>query len=127
MGTIGLWVRKRDSIRETLNEKNINDNIPKQKRNPAYSLDVKLKAIGKIDAGEEISEVAHSLKINVNTISAWWKRKERILKKSKLVKLSSGKVFTSTDENTFKVTYTESANNKECNRLQDENMTHSSI
>ena len=43
-----------------------------------YSLEFKLGVIERVRAGEEISDVARSVKVRENTVSVWWVRRERI-------------------------------------------------
>ena len=48
-----------------------------------YSLELKLAVIARLRAGEEIAEVARSVKVRENTVSVWWIRRDRIEKRQR--------------------------------------------
>merc|ERR1712106_470598 len=86
--TLGLWSRKRSSkpksFVETKNEGiTIKINGLRKRKKHTYSLEQKVKFIGKIDSGEDISTVAERDNLNINTALAWWNRREKILRKSR--------------------------------------------
>ena len=43
-----------------------------------YSLEFKLRVLERLRAGEEIPEVARSVRVRENTVSVWWLRRDRI-------------------------------------------------
>jgi len=66
-------------------------------------VEMKVEVIKRIATGENISVVAQSFNVSENSAEAWWKRKDKILRKNKQSKLTSSKVFTSQDENTVNI------------------------
>jgi len=117
--TLGLWVRRRDS-KQKISEVGLNNVIEKasedlfnRDKKQVYSLELKVKAIGRIDSGEDVSSVADTINANVNTVAAWWNRREKIIKKSRMATLSISKVSTSLDDRTVQVTYEDKTNIKQ--------------
>merc|ERR1712173_277274 len=80
---------------------------------------MKVEVIKRIASGENISVVAQSSNVSENSAEAWWKRKEKILRKNRQSKLTSSKVFTSQDENTVNIIHENEKNQNKKKRHVD--------
>jgi len=123
--TLRMWSRKSnlgkvkiDDVAKEGTEQKI-DNESEHKKEQKFSLEMKVKVIDRINSGEDITVVAKSSNVSEVTVEAWWKRRDKILRKNKQSKLSSSKVFTSQDENTVNISHDSDKNINEENDPKD--------